>query len=93
MAVAGDGGPSDPVEHPIEAHLVRQGRRSTRMVWVMSTSLALVALLFVAIWAIHLGPDANHMGRVTHADARLFHQPIQPARQAPAQPEAAGKTE
>jgi hypothetical protein len=87
MTVEGDGGPGVPPGRPIEASSARQGRRTNRMVWVMTTSIALVALLFVAIWAIHLGPGANHVGRVTHADAQLFRQPIPGGKPAPAKAE------
>ena len=93
MTVAGDQGPRDP-KAPIEARFVRQGRRSTRMMWVMATSLGLIAVIMVAIWAAKLGPGASDMGRVTHADARLWHQGIPTAKQTPAQsPEGGGSAQ
>jgi hypothetical protein len=95
MTVAGDDGPREPSGgRPIEARFVRQGRRSTRMVWVMTVSLGLVALLFLAIWSAKLGPGANQMNRITRADARLFNQPAQTAPRTPAQPPGgAGRAE
>ncbi len=64
------GGSRDRSERGIEARFVRQGRRGTRMIWVMTTSLALVALLMLALWAVQLGPNAGQAGRLVRADAR-----------------------
>jgi H+/Cl- antiporter ClcA len=83
MHSAGEGG-------AIEARFVRQGRRNTRLVWVMAVSLGLIVLILLGLWAGQLGPKVHHMGRITHADARLFNGGPPPVQQTPASPPSAG---
>lgn len=90
MTITGDGGPrnkSPDVKEarPLEAHLVRQGRRTTRLMWVMTVSLVVVVLALIAIWAAQLGPGGARAGRTTHADATRFHEGVPTAKQTPAQ--------
>jgi len=90
MTLAGDGGPRNEapdrkVVPPLEAYLVRQGRRTTRLMWVMTVSLLVVVLALVAVWAVQLGPRGGRVGRTTRADATQFHEGAPTAKQTPAQ--------
>jgi type VI protein secretion system component VasK len=96
MTIAGDGGPRDDARErkaipPLEAHLVRQGRRTTRLMWVMTVSLVVVALALLAVWAAQLGPRGGRVGRTTRADATQFHQGAPAAKQTPAQSPAGAR--
>jgi hypothetical protein len=84
MSVSGEGGPRDPAGRGIEARFVRQGRRGSRMVWVMSVSLGLVVVLLAAIWAAQQRPGANPPGRIDQAEARLGPQSVPGTKPAPA---------
>lgn len=90
MTIAGDGGPGDEARRvkearPLEAHLVRQGRRTTRLMWVMTVSLVVVVLALVGIWAAQLGPGGARVGRTTRSDATQFREGVPTAKQTPAQ--------
>jgi hypothetical protein len=87
MTIAGKGGSGGGATNrpPLEAHLVRQGRRTTRLMWVMTVSLLVVVLALVAIWAAQLGPGGSRVGRTTRAEATQFHQGTPTAKQTPAQ--------
>jgi hypothetical protein len=90
MTIAGDDGPRNKAQDrrtvpPLEAHLVRQGRRTTRLMWVMSVSLLVVVLALAAVWATQLGPGGARVGRTTRADATQFHEGSPAAKQTPAQ--------
>ena len=73
-------------EHrPVEAQYVRQGRRGTRIVWVLAISLALAALATFGFWAMN-SPDlaATEPANARQAgDARVWATPPPVARQAP----------
>lgn len=95
MTIAGDGGPGDEARRvkearPLEAHLVRQGRRTTRLMWMMTVSLVVVVLVLAGIWAAQLGPGGGRAGRTTRADATRFHEGLPTAKQTPAQSPAGG---
>ena len=94
MTIAGDGGPRNEAQDrktipPLEAYLARQGRRTTRLMWVMIALLAVV-LALVAVWAAHLGPRGARMGHTTRADATRVHAGAPAAKPTPAQPPAGG---
>ena len=71
-------------EHrPVEAQYVRQGRRGTRIVWVLAISLALAALATFGFWALR-SPDlaATEPANARQAgDARVWAAPPPTARQ------------
>lgn len=97
MTIAGDGGPRDHAQDkrtvpPLEAHLVRQGRRTTRLMWMMTVSLVVVVLALVAVWAAQLGPGGARVGRTTRADATRFHEGTPAAKQTPAQSPEGGSS-
>ena len=96
MTLAGDGGPRHQAPErkvltPLEAHLARQGRRTTRLMWVMTASLLLAALALLAVWAAQLGPRSGGVGRTTRADATRFHQGAPTAKPAAAPSPKAGR--
>jgi hypothetical protein len=82
MNVAGDGGRRDR-QPGIEARFARQGGRGGRMIWAMAVSLTLVALAFLGLWAVQLGPSVHHKGRVTVAQAELFKGGLSPRKVEP----------
>jgi hypothetical protein len=96
MTFAGDGGPRNEVPDrkaitPLEAHLARQGRRTTRLMWMMTASLLLAALVLLAVWAAQLGPRGGRVERTTRADATQFHEGAPAAKQTPAQSPKGGR--
>ncbi len=83
MSVTGDPGRRDHPVGGIEARFVRQGGRGGRFIWLMAVSMTLVALVFLGLWAVQLGPRAHHLGRTTVADAEHFTSAPSAARAAP----------
>lgn len=72
---------------PIEAQYVRQGRRGTHVLWIMLISLALVAVAFLAVWGLHMGPfaSADRNAAALPSEAAKFDAPSEPGvKQAPA---------
>jgi hypothetical protein len=68
---------------PLEAYLVRQGRRTTRLMWLMTVLLLLMVAALVAVWAGELRPAGA--SRTTRADASRVHEAAPAAKQIPAQ--------
>jgi hypothetical protein len=75
---------------PVEAQYVRQGRRGTHVLWILIISLALVAVGFLAVWGLHMGPfqstEPNTGKQVS--DAVAFSAPSEPAIKQTPEPEA-----
>ncbi|MBC6983180.1 hypothetical protein [Caulobacter sp. 17J80-11] len=73
-------------EHrPVEAQYVRQGRRGTRIVWVLAISLALAALATFGFWAAR-SPDLRATEPTPAQErgvARAWAEPAPAARQTP----------
>jgi hypothetical protein len=74
---------------PLEAYLARQGRRTTRLMWVMTVLLLLLVLALVAVWAVELRPAGARMGGATRADVSRGHEAAPTAKQIPPQSPAA----
>lgn len=94
MTLAGDGEPPERAASPeiaLEARLVRQGRRSLRILWVMTVSLALAVLALFGLFAAELA-GAHRTSRVAAADARPVNGGVPTARSAMAQTPGAGPT-
>ena len=70
---------------PLEAYLVRQGRRTTRLMWVMTLALLMAVLALVAVWAAQLGSRGARMEGATRADASRVHEGASTSKQTPAQ--------
>jgi hypothetical protein len=89
MTIAGDGGPRNEAEGrkavpPLEAYLARQGRRTTRLMWVMTVCLLMAALALLAVWAARLGPQGGRAGAPTRIDAAQVHPGAPAANLTPA---------
>jgi hypothetical protein len=73
---------ADPVHEgrPVEAQYVRQGRKGSRIVWLLAISTALAAAALLGWWALNSGglaetnPDAGR----EPADAAAFADPDTP---------------
>jgi hypothetical protein len=76
---------------PLEAYLARQGRRTTRLMWVMTLSLLVAVLALVAVWAAQLGSGGARTPGATRADASRGHEGAPTAKQIPARPAAGGR--
>ncbi len=62
---------------PVEAQYVRQGRRGTHVVWILTVSLVLVVAGFLAVWLSHgenfAATDSDN--NKTPAEASVFASP------------------
>lgn len=72
---------------PVEAQYVRQGRRGTRILWLLVVSTLLAALALFGVQALNSGDMASTREDIgnTAADARAFTQdePLPPKQDSP----------